>query len=112
MNGVAGFNNVLNLARHREDAIHHSLDTARIDRAALEAMLSAMQASFPAFRRYLRTQARRFDKQSLPWWDLFAPVGQNNRQFTWGEARKFVLDNFNTFSPELAAFAKRAFDNS
>jgi len=111
MNGVAGFNNVLNQARHREDAIHHSLDTARIDRAALEAMLSAMQASFPAFRSYLHTKANRFGKQSLPWWDLFAPVGQNNRHFTWREAREFVLENFNTFSPDLASFAKRAFDS-
>ena len=76
MNGVAGFNIVLNRARKREDAIHHSLDTARIDREALEAMLSAMRASFPAFRSYLHSKARRFGKQSLPWWDLFAPVGE------------------------------------
>jgi len=111
MNGVAGFNNVLTQARHREDAIHHSLDTARIDRVALEAMLGAMQASFPDFRSYLRTKAMRFDKRCLPWWDLFAPVGQDNRKFTWPEAREFVVDNFSTFSPELASFAKQAFDS-
>ena len=112
MNGVAGFNNVLNRARNREDAIHHSLDTARIDREALDAMLSAMQASFPAFRSYLHAKARRFDKQSLPWWDLFAPVGENNRRYSWSEAREFVLANFNRFSPELATFAGRAFDSN
>ncbi len=50
----------------------------------------------------------RFDKRCLPWWDLFAPVGQDNRKFTWPEAREFVLDNFSTFSPELASFAKQA----
>ncbi len=112
MNGVAGFNIVLNRARKREDAIHHSLDTARIDRAALEAMLSAMRASFPAFRSYLHSKARRFGKQSLPWWDLFAPVGEYNRRYDWTEAREFVLDNFNQFSPELASFARRAFDST
>ena len=111
MNGVAGSNNVLNKARQREDAIHHSLDTARFDRAALEAMLGAMQASFPVFRSYLHKKAQRFDKTSLPWWDLFAPVGQNNHRFSWSEARDFVLDNFNRFSPDLASFAKHAFDN-
>ena len=111
MNGVAGSNNVLNKARHREDAIHQSLDTARIDRDVLEAMLGAMQASFPVFHSYLHKKAQRFDKTSLPWWDLFAPVGQNNRRFSWSEARDFVLDNFNTFTPELASFAKHAFDN-
>ena len=100
MNGVAGFNIVLNRARKREDAIHHSLDTARIDREALEAMLSAMRASFPAFRSDLHSKARRFGKQSLPWWDLFAPVGEFNRRYNWTEACEFVLDNFNQFSPE------------
>lgn len=112
MNGVAGYNNVLNRARNREDAIHHSLDTARIDREALDAMLSAMQASFPAFRSYLHAKARRFGKQALPWWDLFAPVGEYNRRYSWSEARQFVLDNFNRFSPELATFAGRAFDRN
>ena len=112
LNGVAGYNNVVNAARHREDAVHHSLDTARIDREALEAMLSAMRASFPIFRKYLHTKARRFERDSLPWWDLFAPAGQFNRTFTWLEAREFILENFSTFSPELASFARQAFDSS
>jgi pepF/M3 family oligoendopeptidase len=112
MNGVTGYNIVLNQARNREDAIHHSLDTARIDRETLEAMMSAMQASFPVFRSYLHSKARRFDKRSLPWWDIFAPVGEYNRRFSWSEAREFVLDNFNQFSPELASFARRAFEST
>jgi len=112
LNGVTGSNNVLNQYRNRLDALQPSLDTARIDRDTLEAMLSAMQASFPSFRGYLHAKARRFKKQSLPWWDLFAPIGQNNRHFSWPEAREFVLDNFNTFSPDLASFAKIAFDSN
>jgi pepF/M3 family oligoendopeptidase len=112
MNGVADSNNVLNKKRNREDALQPSLDAARIDRATLEAMLSAMQSSFPAFRSYLHSKARRFGVQSLPWWDLFAPIGQNNRKFNWSQAQDFVLDNFNTFSPDLASFAKQAFDQN
>ncbi|MCJ7534566.1 MAG: M3 family oligoendopeptidase [Anaerolineales bacterium] len=112
MNGVAGSNNLLNNKRNREDALQPSLDTARIDRSTLEAMLSAMQSSFPAFRSYLHSKAKRFGKQSLPWWDLFAPIGQNNRKFNWSQAQDFVLDNFNTFSPDLASFAKQAFDRN
>ncbi len=112
MNGVAGFNNVLNQGRHREDAIHHSLDTASIDRDTLEAMLSAMQASFPDFRAYLHKKAARLNQESLPWWDLFAPVGDKKRQFSWTQAQEFILDNFNSYSPHLATFARQAFDNN
>jgi pepF/M3 family oligoendopeptidase len=112
MNGVKGFNNVLNQRRGRKDAIHPSLETSRIDRATLEAMLSAMQSSFPTFRRYLKAKARRFNKKSLPWWDLFAPVGKYNQKYSWSESRDFILDNFGSFSGDLATFAKHAFDQN
>jgi len=112
MNGVSGFNNVLNKSRLRRDAIHHSLDTSSIDQETLEVMLSAMQDAFPDFRAYLHKKAERFNQESLPWWDLFAPVGDNTSQFSWTQAQEFILDNFNTYSPHLANFAKHAFDNS
>jgi pepF/M3 family oligoendopeptidase len=112
LNGVKGFTNTLNHRRKREDALHPSLDQARIDRDILETMMSAMQASYPAFRRYLEGKARRFDKNSLPWWDLFAPVGKANRKFSWYEARDFIIENFSTFSTDLADFAEHAFDHN
>ena len=109
MNGVKGTANTLNKRRGREDALHSAIDMARIDRPTLEAMLSAMQDSFPAFRRYFKAKARRLGKEKLAWWDVFAPVGQANKSYTWDEARDFVLANFEKFSPDLKTFAKRAF---
>jgi oligoendopeptidase F len=112
MNGVKSYNNVLNHRRGRQDALHPALDQSRIDRATLEAMLSAMQASFPTFRTYLKAKAGRFGKESLPWWDLFAPVGQSNRTFNWNQTKDFIVDNFATFSGHLAEFAQHAFDHN
>ena len=54
MNGVKGYVNVLNRRRGRKDALHPAIDQSRIDRLTLEAMMSAMQAYFPTFRKYLR----------------------------------------------------------
>jgi pepF/M3 family oligoendopeptidase len=71
-----------------------------------------MQASFPTFRRYLKKKAERFNKKSLPWWDLFAPVGKSDRKFGWNDARDFIIDNFASFSGELADFAEKAFDRN
>jgi pepF/M3 family oligoendopeptidase len=112
LNGVKGFNNVLNHRRNREDAIHPSLDQARIDRDTFEAMMSAMQASFPTFRKYLKRKAQRFSQKKLPWWDVFAPVGKSSRNFSWNEARDFVIENFGSYSDELADFAQHAFDQN
>jgi pepF/M3 family oligoendopeptidase len=111
MNGIKGTANTLNKKRGRTDALHAALDQARIDRATLEAMLGAMHASFPVFRRYFQAKARRFGADKLPWWDIFAPVGKTGRSFTFEEARDFICEHFNKFTPELADFARKAMDN-
>jgi pepF/M3 family oligoendopeptidase len=111
MNGVKGAVVTLNQRRGRTDALHSALDQSRIDRETLETMLGVMEDSFPVFRQYLKAKAKRMGKEALPWWDLFAPVGQANRRFTFPEARDFIIQQFGVFSGRLSAFAQRAFDN-
>jgi oligoendopeptidase F len=50
-------------------------------------------------------------KERMAWWDIFAPVGTVDKQYSWEEARSFIVENFGSFSPDLAAFAERAFDS-
>jgi pepF/M3 family oligoendopeptidase len=112
INGIKGTAVTLNKLRGRDDALHSAIDMARIDRPTLEAMLSAMRDSFPQFHRYFHAKAHRLGKEKLAWWDIFAPTGQSNKIYTWDEARELILSNFEKFSPKLADFAKRAFDNN
>ncbi len=88
LNGIKGEVNTLNKHRGRKDALHSAIDYAHIDRETLEAMLSAMQDSFPMFRRYLKAKARLLGKEKLPWWDLFAPVGETKSDYTFDEATR------------------------
>jgi len=110
LNGVKGAVVVLNRHRGRGDALHQPLDQARIDRHTLEAMLGAMHDSFPAFRRYFQAKARLLGKETMAWWDLFAPLGQAGRQYTFGEAQEFIQQQFGTFSGRLVSLARRAFE--
>ncbi|MBL8080603.1 MAG: M3 family oligoendopeptidase [Anaerolineales bacterium] len=112
LNGVKGEANTLNRKRGRKDAIHSSLEAARMDRKSLNAMLEAMEGSFPMFRKYFKAKAKKIGKEQLAWWDIFAPIGKADKVYTFEEARDFILENFGRFSPDLAAFAKRAFDNN
>lgn len=112
LNGIKGTANTLNRRRGRTDALHSAIDGARIDRATLEAMLGAMEASFPMFRRYYKAKAKHLGKEQLAWWDIFAPVGVIDKHYSWDETRTFILENFAKFSPELAAFAERAFEQN
>jgi pepF/M3 family oligoendopeptidase len=111
LNGVKGEANTLNKKRGRKDAIHASLDAARMDRKTLDAMLTAMRDSFPMFRHYFKAKAKKIGKEQLAWWDVFAPVGKTDKVYSFDEARDFILENFGKFSPDLAALAERAFDN-
>ncbi|MEN9562869.1 MAG: hypothetical protein RIR73_1113 [Chloroflexota bacterium] len=112
LNGVKGETLILDKKRGREDNVHASIDSARIDRATLEAMLGAMRDSFPMFRRYFKHKAKLIGKEKLAWWDIFAPLGKTDKVYSWDESRDFIVENFNKFSPELGAFAKRTFDEN
>ncbi|MBL8057185.1 MAG: M3 family oligoendopeptidase [Anaerolineales bacterium] len=109
LNGVKGAAVTLAKRRGRTDPLHAALDDSRIDRATLDALLGAMQDSFPAFRRYLKKKAERLGRPALPWYDLLAPLGTSERTFTFPEAEAFIVEQFGSFSPRLAEFARRAF---
>jgi pepF/M3 family oligoendopeptidase len=111
LNGVKGYVITLNQRRGRKDALHSAIDQARIDRKTLETMLGAMRNSFPKFKDYFKSKARRLGKDVLAWWDLFAPTGKTRSRFTFSEAEDFIVTQFETFSPDLASFAKNAFEN-
>lgn len=110
LNGVKGSVLTVDKRRGRIDALHSSLDRSRIDRETLETLLSVMQNSFPMFRKYLHTKAKRLGHRALPWWDIFAPVGKNERRYSWDETRSFILTQFGSFSDRLAELAQRAFE--
>jgi len=114
MNGVKGEALTLNKKRGREDAIHAAIDNSRMDRATLNAMLGAMKDSFPMFRKYFKHKAKLIGNPSgkLAWWDISAPMGKTDKVYSFEEARDFIVSNFNQFSPELGAFAQRAFDKN
>lgn len=112
LNGVKGEAVVLNKRRGRKDALHSAIDAARMDRKTLVAMLESMKDSFPMFRKYFKSKAKKIGKEKLAWWDIFAPLGKTDKVYSFEEARDFILENFGKFSPDLKAFAKRAFDNN
>ena len=100
------------LSRKRgwESPIDSAAFNNHIDRETLDAMLSAAQKAFPMFRRYLQAKAQLVSGvQALPWFDMFAPVGDASRTFNWNEATEFVAENFGAYSPKLRGFAERAF---
>lgn len=113
LNGIKG--EVITVAKMRgyESPLEETLKNSRMDKETLDAMLTAMKESLPAFQKYLRKKAEYLGhKNGLPIYDVFAPVGKLNRTFTFNEARDYIVENFRLFSDDLADFADNAFENN
>ena len=109
MNGIKGQVNTLATRRGWDSPLDEACFDNHIDRATLEAMLTAARESFPDFRRYLRAKARALGLDALTWYDLFAPLGDNPKVWTWDEAQTFIVRHFHGYSERMGTFAERAF---
>jgi pepF/M3 family oligoendopeptidase len=111
LNAIKGEANTLNRRRGWDDALEPALFANGVDRPTLEAMQEAARATFPDFRRYLRAKAALLGHHGgLPWWELFAPVGESGPSVDWETATAAVGNAFAGYSPALAALAHRAID--
>ena len=99
-------------ARGFDSVLDMTLHSSRMDRATLDAMLAAMKEYLPHFRRYMKAKAKLLGhEKGLPFYDLFAPVGEASRAYTIGEARQILMDELGKFSPDMAKFVDHAFEN-
>ena len=101
--------NVLCDRRGWRSPLDVALFEGAIDRPTLDAMMTAARESFPDFRRYLKAKARALGVPVLAWYDLFAPVGEGGRDWTFREGGRFIAEQFGTYSPRLRELAERAF---
>jgi len=112
LNGVKGTTNSLNARRGWKDALEKSTAQARISAATLDALITAMEASLPVWRDYLKTKAKALGLKNLAFFDLFAPVEKRDSPlptFSWDQARSFIVEKFSSFDPGMGAYADKAF---
>lgn len=115
LNGVKGTVNSLNARRGWKTALDKSLVQARISQATLDALIGAMEASLPMWRRYLKAKAKALGLESLAFFDLFAPVEKKGTPlptFSWDDTRDFIGEKFSSFDPAMGAFALDAFEKN
>lgn len=94
-----------------ESPLAHTLEASRMSRETLDALLEAIREYLPNFRKYLRHKAALLGHENgLPFYDLFAPVGNSSRTFTVEESKDYLIENFKTFSDDLAEMTEEFFD--
>src|SRR5690625_1310741 len=103
MNDLRGYKNVL----------EPTLLRSNMEEETLVAMINAMLDYRDDFAKYLKAKAKHLNhKNGLPFYDLFAPVGNLTKTYTYEEAKELIIEAFNGYSSDLGNYAKKAFDKN
>lgn len=98
--------------RGYESPLDKSLYQSRMKRETLDALLGAMEEYLPTFRKYMKAKARALGHEgSLPFYDLFAPMGKSDKVYSVEDAKNYLLGIFRKFDTELHDMVKCAFEN-
>ena len=99
--------------RGYESPLARTLKHSDMKKETLDAMLGAMDEYLPKFWQYLKAKAKALGHANgLPWYDLFAPMGNASTKFSTQEAKDLLVNLFSTFDRELADMVARAFDEA
>ena len=87
------------------------LYNSRMKRETLDALLEAIREYSPNLQSYLFAKGEALGhKNGLPWYDLFAPMGNNVKKYSVEEAKAYLMNVFNSQNPQMAKIIDRAFE--
>ncbi|HYF77251.1 MAG TPA: M3 family oligoendopeptidase [Symbiobacteriaceae bacterium] len=112
LNNLAGYR--LNLYKHRgwESFLQEPLAINRMSKATLDAMWEAVGTAKAALAKYYERKAKLLGFEATNWYDLYAPLSGASRKMSYEDAADFIVEQFGRFSPQMAEFARRAFDHA
>ncbi len=99
--------------RGYDSVLSKTLHTSRMKPETLDALWSAIDDYLPKFHEYLAVKGKALGHENgCPWYDMFAPMGKNDKTYTIEEAKDYLMELFESFNPQLAEIAGRAFDEN
>ncbi|SER32513.1 oligoendopeptidase, pepF/M3 family [Gracilibacillus ureilyticus] len=114
LNHLTGYRITLQTKHQYKSHLEEPLEYNRMTEDSLNAMWSAVSNNKQPFIDFLNQKAKLLGMEKLAWQDVDAPLDLENvksTEFTYNEACDFVIDNFTTFGPKLADFARHALEN-
>lgn len=112
LNGLKG--EVLTLCdiKGYSSPLEKTLIDSRMDEEILNNMLQVIEESLPKFREYFLKKSKLLGNEGkMPMYDRLAPVGKNNKKYTYEGAMEFIVKHFSSFSSNMSELAKTAFEN-
>ncbi|MGM0444773.1 MAG: M3 family oligoendopeptidase [Bacillota bacterium] len=113
LNGIKGEVITLTERKGYDSALEQSLKDSRMEQQTLDALINAIEERLPMFREFYKTKAKMLGHENgLPFYDLFAPLGDKDMEFSYEEAKDFIVSNIENFSTEMAELYTEAFENN
>ena len=114
INSIKGEANIVSKLRNFDSVLDMTLNTSKMSKETLDAMFIAINKYLPKFHEYLRHKAKLLNhSDGLPWYDLFATLPCDDDQvFTIESSKRYLVDNFKKFSPDIANLINTAYDDN
>jgi oligoendopeptidase F len=80
--------------------------------AVVDTLLAVCRKNAAIFQRYFRLKAGWLGLEKLRRYDIYAPLGESDKQYDFAQAAGMVLDSFREFSPQVAGLAMRVFEEN
>jgi oligoendopeptidase F len=75
----------------------------------VDTLLEVCRKNAALFQRYFRLKAGWLGLEKLRRYDIYAPLGESDKRYSFDDAAKMVLDSLHDFAPVLAGHARRVF---
>lgn len=97
--------------RGYKDPLEKMLMDSRMNKKTLDVMMDSIESYLPKFRTYLKKKANLLGyDHGLPWYEIYATLGECNFNFSIGECNEYILKHFKPVSDNLYQMVKRAFN--
>ncbi len=110
INHIAGFRLKRDALRGWDHIHKEPLEENRMERETLHAMWGAIDEHKDEIKKFLERKAQLLNLKQLAWYDVEAPVGSSSTEISYDKGAEFILNAFEAFSPKMATFAKKAFE--
>ncbi|PYZ96149.1 oligoendopeptidase [Alteribacter lacisalsi] len=110
LNHLGGFRLQTYKERGWDDFLKEPLDINRMQKKTLDVMWQTIEKNKPVFTKYLKRKARVLGLEKLDWTDVGAPVTSESEEVPYNQAAEMIVEQFRSFSPKMADFSQKAFD--
>ncbi len=92
--------------------LENTLINSRMDKEILDAMFSAIDESLPKLQKYFSLKAKELNgTDKLEFYDVYAPVGEFNKKYTYEEATNYIEEILSGFDKQFGNYIRKAVDN-